>query len=291
MQKRCSSASKVEKQSSLLDRIRKYSQSSNKSVDSDSMDEDISIKNPVKFIFKDRLLKQPSSSSIESDVFTESNSNKTCRIMFLGQSAVGKTTIIRKILNQNITEAYHETVQDMYKGELKMSNGVTFTMNIEDTGGSFNEEFPAMTSLSVKHSDLIVLVYNTADAASFEYIANIRETILEETRPGIPIVVVGNTVDQIRSPSLTFQEVEAVVCLDWEAGYVECSAVSEADDDNIESVLREIIVQTKMFPKGCEVLQKTNSSNKKEPFFKRMVSRDSFFERRKKHSSTDSEKY
>ena len=68
---------------------------------------------------------------------------------------------------------------------------------------------------------------------------------------------------------------------------MECSAI---EDGNLEAVLREIIVQARIFAKNVDIICKYNV--KKEKFFKRLISRDSkdsFFDRRKKASSSDND--
>ena len=86
--------------------------------------------------------------------------------------------------------------QEMYKGEFLMSTGSYLTMEVEDTSGAYCQDFPAMTSLSVRNSDVIVLVYSVDSVQTFENITKIRESILAENT-SVPIVVVGNKTDQV----------------------------------------------------------------------------------------------
>ena len=54
------------------------------------------------------------------------------------------------------------------------------------------------------------------------------------------MVVVGNKSDLSRK--LPFEEIEATVTLDWEAGYAECSAIDN-NKDNVVSIMKELYSQ------------------------------------------------
>ena len=56
----------------------------------------------------------------------------------------------------------------------------------------------------------------------------------------MPMVVVGNKSDLIRK--LPFEEIEATVTLDWEAGYAECSAIDK-NTDNVVTIMKELYSQ------------------------------------------------
>ena len=69
----------------------------------------------------------------------------------------------------------------MYTQEITVAtNGSGVTLDIEDTGGNFYLDFPVMLDISLKNTDVVVLVYSLDDASSFENIALIRESILSK---------------------------------------------------------------------------------------------------------------
>ena len=265
----------------LLKKMKNFSQSSIKTGD-ECNGEDTNVsdqrKHPgLKLNLGRRLLSSTggsNSSSFDSNEVFNVDTHKSIRILVLGDSKVGKTTIIKKFLNASTVEL-KETIQEMYTQEITVSsNGSGVTMDIEDTGGNFYLDFPVMLDISLKNTDVVVLVYSLDDARSFENIALIRESILSKGF-NIPMVVVGNKTDLLRADSLPFNEIEATVCLDWEAGYVETSAT---EDNSIESVFKEVLIQAKIIPKrGFVFMPKLTPSPsvKQTLFFKRMISRES----------------
>ena len=60
----------------------------------------------------------------------------------------------------------------------------------------------------------------------------------------LPTVIVGNKIDLERK--LPFEEIEATVCLDWECGYAECSALTGV---GVEGVFKELAKQARVFQK------------------------------------------
>lgn len=145
------------------------------------------------------------------------------RIVIMGASGVGKTAIVEQFLYERFPLDHVPTVEEMHCNVYDIS-GSTLTLDLLDTSGSY--EFPAMRRLAIKTADAFILVYSIDDKESFNYVSSIRELILE-IRQGddrIPIVVVGNKCDIEDMRAIRKEIVESVVTIDWENGFVECSA-------------------------------------------------------------------
>ncbi|GLH16196.1 Ras-related protein Rap1 [Gryllus bimaculatus] len=148
---------------------------------------------------------------------------------------------------------YKPTVEEMHQGDFSVA-GVSLTLDILDTSGAY--EFPAMRALSISSADAFILVYDITDAATFDEARALRDQILE-TKAGAPapIVVVGNKLDladdarevaPFRPPNtftVEYDTTESVVTVDWENGFVECSA---KDNVNVAQVFKELLTQAKV---------------------------------------------
>jgi len=161
------------------------------------------------------------------------------RVVVLGSSRVGKTAIISQFLYDSFISGYKETVDEMYHGEFDVG-GCELTLNIQDTGGNYVDDFPAMVGVSLASADAVLLVYSVADLSSFEEVSRLRDLVQSVKGEDIPIVVVGNKTDLPRE--ITKEEVEATVMFDWENGYMECCA---KDNININAVFKELLNQAK----------------------------------------------
>ena len=57
----------------------------------------------------------------------------------------------------------------MYRGEFEVG-ATKFTLDIEDTSGTFATDFPAMVDVSLGHADAVLLVFALDDSESFEQV-------------------------------------------------------------------------------------------------------------------------
>ena len=192
-----------------------------------------------------------------------------CRLLFLGAGSVGKTSIIQRFLPEvsKRTARRERTVHEMYRGNMNFASGVSVSLNIEDTGANYSQNFPAMFEISIREADVVVLVYSVKDSASAEYISGLRETIVSK-RPGLPIVIVGNKMEEEERAVLSHQEMEAIACLDWEVGYTECSAQL---DLNIQEVFKEAVIQAGIVTRIVSLFDP--SSTTKSSLLKRFIFR------------------
>ena len=94
------------------------------------------------------------------------------RILVLGSNCVGKTSIITQLLYDRVTVDHTQTLQEMYRGEFNL-RGSKIILDIEDTGGSFATEFPAMLELSLSKCHGILLVFSVSDQMTFRALDSI----------------------------------------------------------------------------------------------------------------------
>ena len=162
---------------------------------------------------------------------------KVTRVLVLGPPKVGKTAIISQFLYDHFQKSYKPTFQEMYKVNLEVGCR-KLSLNIEDTSGTFMSEFPAMAKVSLATADVVLLVFSLNNEESFEQVAVLRDMVMENRGPDMPIVIAGNKMDLDRK--LDEKETEGVVECDWENRYVECSAKL---DQNINEVFKELLRQ------------------------------------------------
>ena len=161
------------------------------------------------------------------------------RLLLLGASQVGKTALVSQFLYDSFICGYKETMDEMYHGDF-LVGGAHLSLDIQDTGGNYVDEFPAMLSCSLASADAVLLVYSVSSLESFEEVSRLRDLVQSQRGPELPLVVVGNKTDLARQ--VPQEEAEATVLCDWENGYIECCA---KDNTNIENVFRTLLIQAK----------------------------------------------
>ena len=112
-------------------------------------------------------------------------------------------------------------------------------------------------STFVWQGDAFALVYSIDDSESFEEVKRLRETILQvKGEEYCPIVVVGSKCDlpeEKRAVSIELAECE---CIDWDHGFVECSA---KENRNIVNIFSSMLLQARL--KGCLNVNQILASN------------------------------
>jgi small GTP-binding protein len=101
------------------------------------------------------------------------------RILVLGANSSGKTSIVRQFLYDKFNPKHTETMDDMYRGEFEDANGRLVNFDIQDVGGAFVYEFPAMRSVSLAQADAFLLVFSLDNAESWEEVNRLRDMVRE----------------------------------------------------------------------------------------------------------------
>ncbi|XP_053708300.1 rasd family member 4 [Synchiropus splendidus] len=163
------------------------------------------------------------------------------RLVVLGAAGVGKTALIQRFLKDTFEAKHRRTVEELHRQECEVG-GVTVTINIMDTSGSYS--FPAMRKLSIQNSDAFALVYAINDPQSLEAVKSLRREILEVKEDKFtPIVVIGNKIDCHSERQVSSQDVLSTVERDWNHSFVESSA---KDDINVLEAFSELLQQANL---------------------------------------------
>ena len=70
-------------------------------------------------------------------------------------------------------------MDDMYRGEFADAHGNTVNFDIQDVGGAYVYEFPAMRSISLASADAFVLVFSLDKAQTWNEVSRLRDMVRE----------------------------------------------------------------------------------------------------------------
>ena len=134
------------------------------------------------------LHRRSSRSSKSSDTSSDIN----LKILILGDSAVGKTTLLLKYVDGYFPTMYVATIGVEYKIKKININGIDINLQIWDTAGQ--ERFSGITKNFIKGADGIIYVYDITKKSSFD---NLKKWIFqsEETTEGFQKIIIGNKYD------------------------------------------------------------------------------------------------
>ena len=109
---------------------------------------------------------------------------KTCKVVLLGESGVGKTCIIARFINNTFEDNIISTTGSSYAGKnmtFDEFNGKTIKFEIWDTAGQ--EKYRALTKIFYKDAGVAILVYDITRKESFEEIKNYWYNQIKEYAP------------------------------------------------------------------------------------------------------------
>uniref|UniRef100_A0A158R5K9 GTP-binding protein n=1 Tax=Syphacia muris TaxID=451379 RepID=A0A158R5K9_9BILA len=159
------------------------------------------------------------------------------RLVVLGSSKVGKTSIIRQFLNKEFSEKYKETVEDIYSKRIKIRDKV-IPLEILDT----NFNFPDMRKVAITSASAFLLVFAVDNVQSFKEMSDLWNEICESRTNirDVPTVVAGNKSDL---PTKKIFEATATAWtsrLNANIRYLETSAKTAQNITNVFRTLLEI---------------------------------------------------
>ena len=163
-------------------------------------------------------------------------------LITLGDSAVGKTSLIGRYLENNFSNNYISThgIYEQLK-KIKLKNGQEIKVKITDTAGQ--ERYHAIAANYIKKANGILLVYDITNKDSFENVNKWAQEIRDKSEDSIPIVLIGNKLDLEEERCINKEEGEEFAKKYCDGGikFYETSCktganVNEAIDDLVNQV-------------------------------------------------------
>ena len=173
------------------------------------------------------------------------------KIIFTGDSGVGKTSIINSIMGQKFSEEYEPSIGVDFFSKTVRYKGRLMKLQIWDSAGQ--EKFRSLIPNYIRGSSLVFLIFDITKKESFEhlnewitFITNIEKT---------NIVIVGNKIDLKGNRVITKEEAEKY-CKEKNYDYFEVSA---KEGTNINNLLYTSIASLPIFNSlNTEGLSKEN---------------------------------
>ena len=109
---------------------------------------------------------------------------KTCKVVLLGESGVGKTCIIARFINNTFEDNIMSTTGASYAVKTMSFdefNGQSIKFEIWDTAGQ--EKYRALTKIFYKDAGVAILVYDITRKDSFDEIKNYWHNQIKEFAP------------------------------------------------------------------------------------------------------------
>lgn len=120
------------------------------------------------------------------------------KIIILGDSGVGKTSLMNQYVNKRFSSQYKATIGADFLTKEVMIDDKLVTLQIWDTAGQ--ERFQSLGVAFYRGADACILVYDITAEKSFDQLNSWRDEFLSQASPrdaeNFPFVVLGNKVDK-----------------------------------------------------------------------------------------------
>ena len=161
------------------------------------------------------------------------------KVIILGDSGVGKTSLMNQYVNQKFSNQYKATIGADFLTKEVMIDDRMVTMQIWDTAGQ--ERFQSLGVAFYRGADCCVLVYDMTNQKSFEALDSWRDEFLIQASPrdpeNFPFVLIGNKCDMESKRKVSKSKASSWCKSKSQMPYFETSA---KDAVNVEAAFIEI---------------------------------------------------
>lgn len=162
------------------------------------------------------------------------------KVIILGDSGVGKTSLMNQYVNRKFSNQYKATIGADFLTKEIMVDDRLVTMQIWDTAGQ--ERFQSLGVAFYRGADCCVLVFDVNNLKSFETLESWRDEFLLQASPrdpdNFPFVVLGNKIDMEESKRQVSQKRAMTWC--QQKGNIPYFETSAKEAINVEQAFQTI---------------------------------------------------
>lgn len=155
------------------------------------------------------------------------------KILILGDSGVGKSSILIRYVDDNFHESYISTIGVDFRTKTISVNNKLIKLNIWDTTGQ--ERFRSVTQSYYKNASGIILCYDVTCYESFDNIKCWLSEIKKRADLDTDVIIIGNKSDLTAKKVVDFNEVKAF-CDELN---LKCFETSASKNSNVNYVFAE----------------------------------------------------
>ena len=174
----------------------------------------------------------------------KNNNAISCKVILVGDSGVGKTSIINRYLN-HYTDFQKATIGASYVNKLETIDNYKINFDIWDTAGQ--ERFRSVNTIFYKEAYVCIMVYDITSPESFESIKNYwYNTVKENSFDDIIFGIAGNKIDKYEEEKVD-QNVVNEYCKSIDALFKTTSAKQNTCIDDIFQELGKRFIKSDLF--------------------------------------------
>ena len=126
-------------------------------------------------------------------------------VAFIGDTNVGKTSIIDRLSGNGFEQDYRATIGQNVTTIVINSNNQDYKLILQDTAGQ--ERFNSIIPMCINKSQIIVLVFSLIDRNTFQNLEKWANIAKEHCREQFVFVLVGNKSDLVEDEQISKDEI------------------------------------------------------------------------------------
>ena len=164
------------------------------------------------------------------------NDEESIKVILVGSSGVGKTSIINRFALNEFPEEHICTIASSFTEVKLLINNKNIILNIWDTAGQ--EKYRSVNKLFIKGSKIVILVYDISSKKSFEELTYWQNFVTIELGNYYYLGLIGNKLDKITEEEVSCEEAKKFA----ENSGAYFSLLSAKDDkEGIDNYFEELV--------------------------------------------------
>ena len=156
---------------------------------------------------------------------------ESCKVVLIGESGVGKTSIISQFINETFQVNMESTSGATFSSKVvTLSNKNKIKLEIWDTAGQ--ERYRALTKMFYKDAAAAILVCDITDKNSFVQIKEYWVDQIKQNNDNIILIIVANKSDLYEKENIDENEVRNYAN-ELNANFIVCSALNRSGIEDI----------------------------------------------------------
>ncbi|EAY02788.1 small GTP-binding protein, putative [Trichomonas vaginalis G3] len=124
------------------------------------------------------------------------NSGREFKVVMVGDSGVGKTSLIEKFYTGGFNENQSTTIGSAYvKAHVNLDSDTDCTVNIWDTAGQ--EKFQSLVPVYLRNADGIIFVLDLTSEIALQTTDSLYHALSDQILEGMQLLLVGNKYDLV----------------------------------------------------------------------------------------------
>ncbi|EAY22598.1 Ras family protein [Trichomonas vaginalis G3] len=171
------------------------------------------------------------------------------KVVFVGNSAVGKTSIINQYMYDSVSADHQPTVGIDFFAKTVNYEGKSIRMQIWDTAGQ--EKFHSLIPSYIRDSTVAIFVFDITSRSSFEDLEKWFKMVLDIANPRL--IIVGNKCDLDAEREVTKDDAEKYAIIK-SADYIETSAIAPTNITELFNLIASTPSESESTPQNTNQL-------------------------------------